>query len=513
MKRTLSLILVLAMVFSMMLGVVPHATEETTTEESYKASANLMFADTVYLLVAVDCPESVTDPKTAVKLNITNNKTGASTVLAADESISIPSGYDVAFKYTELGAKNMGDELKIEILNGDTVVSTLTYSVLEYALRVENLGNEALSKVVSAMIKYGASAQKAFLESGKTIAEAYTYDLSVDHSLVRLVGKATFEGGAKKAILKSGETAAVNSNVAANTLWYKTTVQSLGVTGVTADLPYNASNYTAFAAPASVDLTDDKGIFDMDTYSDTEGLYYGDFSSDGKTEGWYIDDSEGNPVKQEGKDDYLFNSFKAVANPNSKYICYNGYLKLVNEKTSFYQSGYRWQRNVTQGITEAASDTSVDSFTISYTIAADGNGLQMFQDLCLRGSSSNSPERVYLLAGHSSNKIFSYYKTDFSEGKTDFKNHTPLTVCSSSVDGQPGQFVTIHMVINFKSLTLSYYLNDSADVVCTVKLPDTVTHELLGNGYYYLDGFLVKNATMYVKSLIITKGNITDNFK
>ena len=72
MKRTLSLILVLAMAFSLMLGVIPSA--EEAVGELDISEARVIFGDVVYLLIAVDYTAADAE---GITLQITNNKTGA----------------------------------------------------------------------------------------------------------------------------------------------------------------------------------------------------------------------------------------------------------------------------------------------------------------------------------------------------------------------------------------------------------------------------------------------------
>ena len=133
MKKILSLILALAMLFSLMLMIVPHAEEAAAaTGELEVSQAKLIFGDCVYLLIAVDY--SAVGSAEGITLKITNNKTGDVSTIAPDASIDAPANC-VAFKYIDLGAKNMGDELTLQALK-DGVASgePKTYSILEYAL-------------------------------------------------------------------------------------------------------------------------------------------------------------------------------------------------------------------------------------------------------------------------------------------------------------------------------------------------------------------------------------------
>ena len=240
MKKILSLILVLAMVFSLMLMIIPHAEENAATGDLSISKANLTFADCVYLLVAVDY--TAAGSADGITLKITNNNTGAVSVISPDSSIEAPAGC-VAFKYMDLGAKDMGDELTLQALK-DGVASgeAKTYSILEYALKAKNEGNEDLTNLVTAMINYGAKAQ---------IAQNYTgtYDLSdTSYSYVRLIG-AKFADGTSKAIMKAGDEplSATGVGATATTCWYNTELDNLGV-GTSFSVPYKAGNQTIYSS-------------------------------------------------------------------------------------------------------------------------------------------------------------------------------------------------------------------------------------------------------------------------
>ena len=238
MKRTLSLILVLAMAFTLALGIIPHA--ETKSGELEISQANLEYAYSVYLLVAVDY--TAVGSADGITLKITNNKTGAIVTLSPDADIEAPAGC-VAFRYSSLGAKEMGDELTLQAYkNGVKSGEAKTYSILEYALKAKNANDEKLTNLVNSMINYGAKAQKAWNYTG-------SYDLAdTSYSFVKLIG-AKFANGTTKAIMKAGDAAlsATGTGASATTCWYNTEHDNLGV-GTTFSVPYKAGNQTIYAA-------------------------------------------------------------------------------------------------------------------------------------------------------------------------------------------------------------------------------------------------------------------------
>ena len=180
MKRSISLILVLAMLATAMLGITSFAEEEASVATASDAlpvcSARVEFGNTVYLHVAVKA-----DSADGLKLTITNtvlddDDPDKTVTLDPDTSIDAPDGC-IAFRYGKLGAKNMGDKLSLQASQGDVVGKAKTYSILEYALTAENENNAELTALVKAMIKYGAKAQVAFGHTG-------TYALDKSYGLV-----------------------------------------------------------------------------------------------------------------------------------------------------------------------------------------------------------------------------------------------------------------------------------------------------------------------------------------
>ena len=208
MKKTLSMVLLLAMLVSAMLGVVSFA-EESTEAELRVSQANLEFGNAVYLYIAVDY--SAVGSANGITLKITNNKTGTSVVLSPDSKIAAPTSTSVAFKYTNLGAKNMGDELTLQALkDGEPSGDAKVYSVLEYALKAQSQGNDKLTALMEAMLQYGADAQAAWNHEG-------TYDLSKSWSMI-LSPNATVA----KSILERGKTATLVSKDPSKTVLYTT---------------------------------------------------------------------------------------------------------------------------------------------------------------------------------------------------------------------------------------------------------------------------------------------------
>ena len=170
MKKIISLVLALSLVFSAMLGVVSFAAEDSDATEAPElkiSHATLQFASTVYLLIAVDC--GTADPD-KVTVQITN-RADVTTTLTRDTSVESTEGFPdgcVGFKYTKLSAQEFGDDLEITALCDGAVPDSLDFSVLEYIIRAKSYGDTEtpFDRVLSALQTLGAKAQVAFKHTG-----------------------------------------------------------------------------------------------------------------------------------------------------------------------------------------------------------------------------------------------------------------------------------------------------------------------------------------------------------
>ncbi|MBR2965827.1 MAG: hypothetical protein IKC34_04690 [Clostridia bacterium] len=229
MKKTLSLVLIFAMLFSLGLAIAPAAEEAPELKISY---ANLEFASSIHLWFAVDY--SAFDSYDGVKLKVTNNVTGEVTTLSPVPSISSPEGC-IAFKYTKLKYKNMGDELTLQAYkDGEASGAAKTYSTLEYALRAQGRNDDKLTELMLSMLALGKNAQKAFKHTG-------TYDLSKSLSLVALGSGATVNGKTKVIVPLGSELSATMAEADDAYVWYNGNNEDLGrgaSLSFVADAPY-----------------------------------------------------------------------------------------------------------------------------------------------------------------------------------------------------------------------------------------------------------------------------------
>ena len=278
------MILVLAMLATAMLGLTSFAEEPavaTASDALTIYSARVEFGDTVYLHVAVKA-----DSAEGLKLAITNTTfdegdPDKTVTLDPDTSIDAPEGC-IAFRYGNLGAKNMGDKLSLQASQGDVVGTAKTYSILEYALTAENENDAELTALVKAMIKYGAKAQVAFGHADKATYRLQDAEKNlIDYSYVKFIGSGSFidaDGNAvTKTIMAPGETLEgikhIGDGAADTDIWYNTALQRRG-TSAESSIPYTSGNQSIFVVPASVANTASYEL-DMDEYTGNGGEYYG----------------------------------------------------------------------------------------------------------------------------------------------------------------------------------------------------------------------------------------------
>ena len=272
MKRSLSIILALALLISAFVCIVPTAEEERTGSLEI-CSANLQFGSNIYLMVAVDYSDlydSYDAAKAGVTVKITE-KNGRETILTADDSVAETDGFptnSVGFKHTTLPAKGMGDVLTIQAYaGGEASGESIIYSILEYAIKTksEYPDDAPLCNAIDAMIEFGAEAQKAFEHD-------FDYDLTKDHTIAKLVGGAKFANGYAKTILEEGAdpVTATHPDYTSDAIWYNTSLQVRG-NEPTLSISYTGKTETYFAAPSSIAGSNglDVGAIDTPMY------YYG----------------------------------------------------------------------------------------------------------------------------------------------------------------------------------------------------------------------------------------------
>lgn len=550
MKRSISLILVLAMLATAMLGITSFAEEEASVATASDAltvySARVEFGNTVYLHVAVKA-----DSADGLKLTITNtvlddDDPDKTVTLDPDTSIDAPEGC-VAFRYGKLGAKNMGDQLSIQASQGDVVGKAKTYSILEYALTAENENDAELTALVKAMIKYGAKAQVAFGHADKATYPLQDADKNlIDYSYVKFIGGGSFTdadgNSVTKAIMAPGETLEgikhVGDGASDTDIWYNTAMQRRG-TSAASSIPYTSANQNIFVVPASVANSAENEL-DMDTFTGS-----GERTASGKTgdqASWFGGSfASGSAGKLEFEPGYIKWNPGTGINFNSS-----------NPTMASYESVGAYAAAAIAG---TSTEGLNGKFTISITMAADGSGTAPISRFHLRtgknltvttanaekasGDNFQTAGRLSLFSA-SGTTLRVIYKTDASNTTG---TGTPIVTLPTNAEaGKPGDFVTIHIVVTIdgtgtcpvckgvgtngdadcasctdgKANTLEYYVNDGTTPVVTVINPVPMnywTYFWTGSKWQgYFNGECGGNSG-YLKSFVITKGNITDYFK
>ena len=450
MKRTTSLVLVLAMLFTAMLGVISFGEGETEATPVLEVSqANLEFGNAVYLYIAVDHSQFETVP--AITLKITNNKTGDEVVLSPSTAITAPTNC-VAFKYDDLGAKNMGDELTIQALkDGEPSGEPKTYSILEYALKAQAQGDAKLSALMVAMLAYGANAQTVYSHQG-------TYDLSKTWGLVVVSG--ANEG---KIIAEAGQPAPFTPNTAktgANPVLYD---MSLNKIEGSLTVPAGASTFV-YVGDAQ------KTMFHMDITKANDDLAKTAVkTNEGQTKSvyptiYFNSSSFGTGTLPSGTLGKDFCNLNANLYPVTTASGRGGEAgaELVTGENGYWKVYTSGQQSlaIQMGQDHDALVRGIESgvFTYAMTLGKDGLGEVFNTAFRFRGSSSGNSAN-FLLAGNSGS-VTNFYTVN---------NNSKTSTVFCSIDGEEGvqKFVTIYIVVDINNNTLTYYNNQNDNVYTT----------------------------------------------
>ena len=494
------------MILTAMLGIISGA--ETAPESSIEVShANVQFANTIYLLVAVNYGdyENVGD----IKLQITNTVSGSVDVISRSKSTEATEGFPegcIGFKYTGLTPKNLGDELILQAyVDGAAVGEAKGYSILEYSIKAEEQNNAKLTSLVKAMINYGEKAQIAFDWKDKA-----TYDLAVDYSIIKLVGGAAFEDGATKKIFKDGDKVVASKAGAAETdIWYNQAMQRLGV-GASIEISHSKENQTVFVAPAS---TASEFYLDMDKY-------------------------EGDSLTVENGTKVTVNGFELgdVINEGGSTKVENGYLYITNSAGISSVSSIGASQFCSVMASVMASESKV--FTLSVTVSTSLNSAGVM-NLYLRGGSDDvfytdseltnagsdstiafgnkyydaegnviekaTTGRLYLISSEG-NKMLDYYSEDGASAKTTATTLAEIPTWNSKSDGG---YVTIHIVFDLENYTMTYYVNDSKTAIFSCAIP--VALDYFENSV--IEHYAETKEVSYLKALVISYGDVTEYFE
>ena len=243
MKRILAFALIFTMLFTAMLGIMPAA--ETDPPALEITRANIELQSTVYLLIEVNYAAAGLESGENVRVDVTN-KAGKTITLSPDTISGIATGC-VGFKYTKLSAKEIGDDLTIRAYCDDVADDTVTYSILEYAIKAKATSDDtAFIELVEAMIDFGAAAQKAF-----AYTDAADRVLSEDNSEGFGYGILLCNGEKKIESTSTTVATLVNTTVGINDLYdfyfNKITDTDTVAEGISRYFYFGPSHYSIFA--------------------------------------------------------------------------------------------------------------------------------------------------------------------------------------------------------------------------------------------------------------------------
>lgn len=495
MKRSLSLIIVFTMLLSTLLATGAVSASAETSGELKVSYANVEFNEAVYLLIAVDY-SGVYKSKSDAKANVTLSIDGRT--LTADESVMETAGFpenSVGFKYTDLAAKNMGDELAIQaydkgVASGDAV----TYSILEYAIKNrESRGDDtALMNAIDSMLKYGAEAQKAFLSSGETLESAYDHVLAENGKLVNY-GLVVISGAnVKKEIRRAGDTYVPATDKLSPTL-YDMSYNKVADNRITVRVGAQRYFYIAESQKTqfSLDVTESnlsEITWNYGTSNVNQNIYVGNNNTTTLTE----------PADKNTNE---YARYIAVITKNgSGAAC-----KLITD-----ESGKNLALQLTRNgatiqfktrLLNASSDSNKailgDLFTFSITIGKSGTLPMCKSGYRFRGDGSKTIALFSAANSGSKSNILSAVTA------------TPLAVLNG-VEGQ-SEFATIHIVVDVAAGTLTYYVGNNSHPVVKVDSPNLTNYIYSTAAKNYgdiLDFAFESDGTVLVQKTMYTKGNI-----
>ena len=521
MKRTLSLILVLTLLFSLMLCIVPTAEETAPVgiEKLQVKKAALEFGSNVHLFLAVDIYDYYVaiggknsgiyeglyycweDRANFLKVTINGEELAHTTTRITHEvSAAGVNGY-ACFKFENIGAKNIGDEFDIKVYyirdGAEILVDSLSYGAVDYALDAKEQypDNDALINVLDKMLAYGGAAQTAFNHTGSYDLTSFQGSIK-DQSVVALHGNASFANGAKKSFIKEGQT--LTATAENNASWLNVAAQKLYADGKTAEIAYTAGKQDIYV----IDAEDMGYYFNMDDYTGEEGF----------------------AVAGSGMD----NAFGPSADSDKLYAAdwkADGHVKLYNGYVELYKNATIVTNYTGNPFTPAlakAMASESKTFTLSFTMATDSSNYAIgIVELRTNGSANivatknadgsyTYPDtgRYHMFRGGWGNTIYTSYNEDATVGGT--VTQYGANICSlvpkAAAGAAPTEFITLHVVFDLVNHTASYYVGDQFVAVHGVPASATMisTSRL---------AFAANSGGItYVKSIVLTQGDFTKTF-
>ena len=489
MKRKIAFLLALTMCILSLVALCPMAASAEETEDLKITHANMQFTNTVYLFIAVDYGKGGPD---GVTVKITD-KAGNATTLTRDVSVEETAGFpagSIGFKYTDLGAKNLGDEMTIEAYRGDTLCDSTTYSILEYIVTSahRNSTNADLLAVLRALQNFGAEAQKAYLPEGETLESAYDYPLADNEGNLLDYGLLVISGAEdRKVIKKVGET------------YTPTTTKS---TPLLYDMDFNAMKENKITVPRGISryfFIEDSArtplSFDVSA-SNLSGFSW-NYGTSNNTKSIYVN-GETSATTTEPTDSGTYARYIAVLLKNGSGTGaslatgdFGKAIKLyrnnadIQFKTRLFPSPSSANNKATLG----------ELFTFSITLGKEGLADMATGNYRFRGDGS---------------KTIKFLSVSNNNGISTVSLPTGETLATIVGEESKSKFVTVHIVVDVAAGTMSYYVGGNAAPVAVVQSNDVRSYMFAANEKYgdIIDIILTGNGTTLIQKTMYTKGNI-----
>ena len=496
MKRSLSLILVLVMIFSMLSGVIAGAKTASDKGTLEINEASIAFGSDVYLLIAVDYSGLDIDVDTAkadVTVKVSHKNSAEPEELIVDESVMATMNFpenSVGFK-CEIGAKNMGDVLTLQAYyNDEASGASLEYSILEYAIKAKALysDNEYLVDALDKMLMFGAAAQKAFdYEGDYTLYDENGY---VEHGIVSIFNSNSKVIAPVNSVIAptapEGEVDPILYDYSFNRMADNEIVVEKGVNSyffISSDdrtvYSFDATNPTLTSDMLDCENTS-SSLKKKTVWTDEDGNFYSEWA-----------DGLARQTLQVGK----VKSGKPTVTKLIKDEDGNNLALMMSPQGSSYAVQLRQRISDANDKNQVAANLG-DVFTLSVVIGKEG--------------STYMAPSAYRFYGEGGTGVVSIFGLTNSGNSSTFceTNNTGAPITDVVTDGVGYSFITVHMVVDLVAHTISYYTNDSATPVAVVYKETLTASRIYASSGYLFEAYLNSVGTVLLQKIMYTKGNI-----
>ena len=522
MKRSVSLILVLSLLFLSMLCIIPSAEATggldtlkiTEAAVEFTTNVNLYFKVYIKDFSVANRPGSGngahpdyyttwSQRRDLFKLTVDGVEAEVESKGAAEASTQ-----NVVYRYANVGAKNIGDELAVKLYyigdGSEVLVDSITYSVVDYALTASALypDDAKLISVLDTLLAFGGAAQTAFNHTGAYDLTSFTGGIK-DLAVVQLHGNATFASGSKKAFVQPGQTVTATAT-ASTASWVTAAAQQIAPSGKTASIAYASGKQDVYVIDSDV-YGANPFVFDMDKYTGSATTYntVGDVFGVGTSK------------------------FSITALGTSGSVTLQpGYMTITNNPNIISEQGESSApTNPMSASLLAAMSTGAKTFTLTFTLATDTSNYSL-NTIGFRHATSTDivavkdgdsytyadNGRYYFLRRAWGNAFGSGYNEDATTYGGNAINGASFITIPKTSTGVPTEFVTVHVVFDLVNHTASYYEGTTLKTVRGIPASEDF-FKSVGDKLSYLEIAPSTNSVSYLKSLVITQGNFVEAFK